>query len=398
MKYLYIIGASDGSINQLSNQALTILKKDLNIYAFNRIAKENENYFPVINIKSLKNLNEILDNYHDNKDIVILVSGDVNFYSIAKTINNKYNKKYNISFIPGINIMVNLCAHFKLNYQEMANVSLHGQNKSYLGVIANNEYTCILLDNINTVNTVLKSLEEYDDLYYYIGENLGLDTQEFIQGNNLQLNQRNYECLAAMIVHNLNPRHSSQCYYDEDFIRNKTPMTKQETRWLLTSLLDLKETDIVFDIGAGSGSTAIEISNKVYKGMVYAFEYKDTAIDLIKRNAIKNRAMNINLIQGKISQVIDFGIKPDKVYIGGSEGELENVIQWLVNKEYKPLILLTANSIESLSDCVRVYKKYNIQYNITSISVARGKKINQHTLMFANNPIFIIKGEFNHEQ
>ena len=86
---------------------------------------------------------------------------------------------------------------------------------------------------------------------------------------------------------------------DSEFLRGKVPMTKEEVRAVSIAKLDMKDTDICLDIGAGTGSVSIEMARFASKGKVYAIEEKQEAVELIKENMKKFRVSNIELITGK---------------------------------------------------------------------------------------------------
>lgn len=395
LKKIHVVGVSDGSLKNISLQAKTLLESDLVKFAFKRVATNYQDYNKIKDIETLSNL--YLEIEKVNNELIVLVSGDVNFYSVAKLINKKYQDQAQVIYYPGLNTLNLICAHFKLSYEKFANVSLHGLNKYYQGVIAHNEYTFLLLDNLNTVTKVLDSLQNYDDLYYYIASDLGLDSESYYQGYYQDLSQQAYSVLSVMIIHNPKPLSILKPFYDEDFERNKTPMTKQETRWLITNLLDLKSDDIVYDIGAGSGASAIEIANKVEHGYVYAFEYKEQALEIACKNLLKTRVMNLELVKGQALEMVKNYPNPSKVFIGGSEGQMQDLIFYFKSLNPQPLILISANSIESLSQATQIFKEYNLKYSIMMQQTSSSKIIKDHTLMIANNPIYLIKGEFTNE-
>ena len=74
---------------------------------------------------------------------------------------------------------------------------------------------------------------------------------------------------------------------DEWFIRGEIPMTKSEVRAVSVSKLELCRDNIVYDIGAGTGSVSVEAALKVPEGHVYAFEQKEEGCALIRANAEK---------------------------------------------------------------------------------------------------------------
>ena len=75
-------------------------------------------------------------------------------------------------------------------------------------------------------------------------------------------------------------------------------MTKQEVRWAAVNLLDIQARDIVYDIGAGTGSVAIELARHTERGLVYAIERKDAGLELIAQNRKALGAFNVIAVAG----------------------------------------------------------------------------------------------------
>ena len=114
---------------------------------------------------------------------------------------------------------------------------------------------------------------------------------------------------------------------DNEFIRGKVPMTKEEVRAVSIAKLDIQDTDTCFDIGAGTGSVSIEMARFAFKGKVYAIEMNDEAVELIKENMKKFNITNLELTHGKAPEDLN-GLNVDKIFIGGSGGNLNDVIKY----------------------------------------------------------------------
>ena len=71
---------------------------------------------------------------------------------------------------------------------------------------------------------------------------------------------------------------------DSLFMRAKVPMTKQEIRAVSISKLMPRITDYIYDIGACTGSCAIELALQARNGKVWAFERNTEAVALIEKN------------------------------------------------------------------------------------------------------------------
>lgn len=177
---------------------------------------------------------------------------------------------------------------------------------------------------------------------------------------------------------------------NDQFIVGKVPITKPEVRAITISKLELNTKDIVIDIGAGTGSISIECGLNCTAGKVISIEKKEKAIDLIKKNITKFKLSNIELIHAQAKDALVNIDKADKVVIGGSSGQLEEIVSWC-NEKLVSRVVANFISIENLYHFVRLLKEYDFRdIDIVQALIAKGKSIGDLTLMMANNPVFIV--------
>ncbi|AZO95929.1 precorrin-6Y C5,15-methyltransferase (decarboxylating) subunit CbiT [Halocella sp. SP3-1] len=178
---------------------------------------------------------------------------------------------------------------------------------------------------------------------------------------------------------------------DDLFVRGNVPMTKEEIRAVVIAKLRLKPGQIVFDIGAGTGSISIEAAFQVGEGIVYAVERKEEALNLIKENAANFGLNNIEFVPGEASQVLASLPAPDRVIVGGSGGNLQEILK-IINKKLKNRgrIVITAVTTNTLNQAIASLEALQYQLNICHIAVTRTKKIADYHMFAALNPVYII--------
>ena len=92
---------------------------------------------------------------------------------------------------------------------------------------------------------------------------------------------------------------------DEAFVRGKVPMTKEEIRCIALSKLRLGETSVVYDIGAGTGSVAVEAARMAFRGRVYAVERNPEGLKLIRENQEALRAAGLTVVSGEAPEALE---------------------------------------------------------------------------------------------
>ncbi|WBW96180.1 precorrin-6Y C5,15-methyltransferase (decarboxylating) subunit CbiT [Oceanirhabdus sp. W0125-5] len=179
---------------------------------------------------------------------------------------------------------------------------------------------------------------------------------------------------------------------DDEFIRAKVPMTKEEVRTLSLVKMDIKENSRILDVGAGTGSVSINAAVNCPKGEVIAIEKEDKAVELIKLNIEKLGIDNMKVIHGMaLEEIKALSGKFNSIFIGGSGGELEKIIDecYELLHEGGSIVL----NFITLSNAVKAMDKLEeigMEYECVQVAVNRIK--GKSKMILANNPIFIING------
>lgn len=180
---------------------------------------------------------------------------------------------------------------------------------------------------------------------------------------------------------------------DEEFLRGDCPMTKEEIRILSISKMELEENHKVLDVGAGTGSVSIQAAKICTEGKVIAIEKDEAALKTIYLNKEKFNANNLEVIEGSGGAVLaTLEDTFDSIFIGGSSGELEEIIKLchdkLNNNGTMVLNFITLNNVHTAMETLKSLG-YKIQCTQVSISKTRG----QSYMLIALNPIFIVCGK-----
>ena len=298
----------------------------------------------------------------DAEKIAILVSGDVGFYSGAEKLVCALSE-YDPILVPGISSVSYFFAKCRIPWKEARR----------------NRYTFALTGR--NIPDLQNQLVEYGfgDLKVWAGENLGLEDEFVTSCRVSDLNKREYGSLTVLIIEN--PDFDSRVKTgipDDEFIRAKVPMTKSEVRAVCMSKLDLSPYDIVYDIGCGTGSVSIEMAFAAYEGRVYAFDKNEEAV--------------IEAICGLAPECLNDLPIPDVAFIGGSSGNMAEIVEFLHGKNKGIRFVITAVTIETAMAALESLKDIGIEGNIVQVAVSKGRQIGDLHMLMAQNPIFIING------
>lgn len=328
----------------------------------------------------------------DAEKIAILVSGDVGFYSAAEKLVDVL-KDYNPNLISGISSVSYFFAKCSLPWKDANLISCHGLDTNIVSSVRRNRYTFALTGK--NIPELQKELVKYGfaDLKVWIGENLGSDEESICESKISDLSGMEFSSLTVLIIEN--PDFDSRIRTgipDEEFIRGKVPMTKSEVRAVCLSKLSLSPSDIAYDIGCGTGSVTVEMAFSAYDGKVYAFDKNEEAIDLLKQNCQKFHLDNVEAICGLAPECLKGLPVPDVAFIGGSSGNMDEIVSYLYGLNNQMRFVITAISLENAMAALDSLKNIGIDGDIAQVAVSKGKKIADLHLLMAQNPIFIISG------
>lgn len=393
MQNLYIIGAGMGHISDLTEYAADIIKNADIVYGSARLYEQYKVLNTNISALKYSEIESVLEK-DTLKNTVLLVSGDVLFYSIAKKIQEKFNEKYNIELVPGISSMQYFLSKLNIIDYNVKAVSMHGRNNSCLGPVSYNEYTFMLTGGDKKADNIINELYNagLDYVYVYAGENLHSDDERIVSGKISEMLDYKFSSLTVLLIHNkeyVNPKTNLR---DNDFIRGKAPMTKEDIRWLSACYLGIEDNDTVYDVGAGTGSCAIEFAGHAKEGLVYAVEKEDEAFELINTNKKNLKRHNVISIKGSAPEILINLPAPDKVFIGGSSKTMKDIFKIVYEKNNHVKITVTAITLETIAAATDAFKDYNIEPDIVCINSAKSKKAGPYHMMMGNNPVYIITG------
>ena len=178
---------------------------------------------------------------------------------------------------------------------------------------------------------------------------------------------------------------------DDWFVRGEVPMTKQEVRAAALAKLGAAGAKVLYDVGAGTGSVSVELSLMAGQADVYAIECEEKAVELIGKNRERFGCGNLHVVFGKAPQALDSLPAPDAVFIGGTKGNLPEILSILFEKNPSVRIVVTAILLETALQACESLEAFTLKpAEIMQLQVSRSKKAGKGHMLCANNPIFLI--------
>ncbi|MCP4669756.1 MAG: precorrin-6y C5,15-methyltransferase (decarboxylating) subunit CbiE [Desulfobacula sp.] len=408
MSLIDIIGMGQ-SKSDLTQKHLDIINKcDVIIAGKRHLAMFDLPDIEKIPIKSsMQSIVDIIKKKIGTNKIVVLASGDPLFYGIGSTLIRYFDKKQ-------INIHSNIAsvsaafAAIKEPWHDAKIISLHGKNHHSFSfsTLARENKIAFLTDKKNNPQYIAGQLIQNNllDFKFCVLENIGDKKKETITWfKNLdQVKKYNFAQPNIVILKNRNKETINvQTHFgmeDSEFKHSKGLITKSEIRSVTLSKLKLiKKNHLLWDIGSGSGSIAIEAALQIPEGYVYAMEKNQERILDIDYNIKKFNCPNIKVLNTEFPQGVDHGNlgnnTPDRIFIGGGGKQLGQIIKFSCEK-LAPSGIIVVNTVvvQNFQSALDVLKQLNFNPQAIQIQVSRSRTMSFGDRFEALNPVWIISG------
>lgn len=331
------------------------------------------------------------------ENAVLVYSGDTGFYSGASSMMEKLEALgVRARVLPGLSSIQLLAAALGRPWQGWNLVSAHGRTCDPVAECMQGKPTFFLTGGSEDPATLCAQLaaEGFGEVQGVVGQCLGTPEEKLFRGSVKELAAGRFNSLSVLLVEaaEVLPRRAPGLP-DEAFERGDVPMTKQEVRAAVLAKLAVRPEDILWDVGAGTGSVSVELALVAPRGRVYAVECRPEGCALIKANREKFRTRNLVLVEGLAPAALSDLPAPDAVFIGGSKGSLAAIVDAALDKNPDARICVSAIALETLSAAVAALTAKGRTMQVSQIAVSRAKAVGGLHLMMAQNPIYLITGE-----
>ncbi|MEM9163952.1 MAG: precorrin-6y C5,15-methyltransferase (decarboxylating) subunit CbiE [Cyanobacteria bacterium P01_F01_bin.4] len=337
--------------------------------------------------------------------IAILTSGDPLFFGLGRLLLSSLPAEQ-LNFHPYLSSVQLAFNRLKIPWQDACIVSIHGRSwQPLIAALTRSESKIAVLSDpsypASAIATLMRDLALPSTYQIWVCENLG--------GQDEQLRCFSAETLEASVrVAPLNVvvllRQSKSAPTEQfassipllgipdasfhSFPDRPGLMTKREVRVLALAELALAPNQIIWDIGAGTGSVSIEIARLSPSSQIYAIEKTAAGGQLIAQNCHRFGVSNIRVIQGLAPDATASLPAPDRIFIGGSGGQLESVLtqvsQCLSDQGRVVLALATLESVMQLKAWL-IESRWQARF--LQVNLARSAAVGAHTRFAPLNPL-----------
>lgn len=350
-----------------------------------------------IPLAALEKVAAAVEEHPEWDEVCVVLSGDVGFHSGAKQLLTLLRDR-EPRLICGISTPQYFAARLRRPWQDFRLVSAHGVPCDIIAEVLNHPAVMFLTGGDTAPSTIVETLcaAGLEDALVTVGENLSSPEERILSAAAGELSGGAFSRLCAVLVENSKTfaRDSlASGIEDEAFQRGKAPMTKREVRAMAMSLLRPQSDAVLYDIGAGTGSVAVEMALLARRGRVYAVEEDPDAIHLVNANKTVFGVYNMQAVWGAAPEALEPLPPPDAAFIGGSGGRLQGIVETVLRKNPACRLVVSAITLETLATAMTTMRDAGCgEPEVIQLAANRGVLRGGYHMLEAKNPVFLIAG------
>ncbi len=340
----------------------------------------------------------------DSGDVAVLASGDPLFFGIGDLLGRRFGRTRLVT-LPAVSSMQIAFARLGLPWHDARFISLHGRPSAHFAArILPYAKVCILTDKLNTPAAIASELLRHvsagrsADFSLFVGEELGCAREKVTIGSLHDIAGQIFNDPNIVIILQ-KPRDNGEIPVfglgEKDIRHSRGLITKNEVRAAVIHALRLPRQGVFWDIGAGSGSVSVEAARLSDDLQVFAIEKNSEQLDHIRRNRETFCSANIEVIAGEAPEVLAQLPDPDRVFVGGSGGNLAQILAVAAGRlKAGGSIVVNAVLAKTAEEAPGLLCSQGLAVEISRITVERQRYPAPETSRF--NPISLIVSRKTH--
>ncbi|WP_243431807.1 precorrin-6y C5,15-methyltransferase (decarboxylating) subunit CbiE [Aliamphritea spongicola] len=429
---LHIIGLGVSDKARLSaeaesglNSAAIVIGSERQLETVAQLLRDDQRQVVLPKLSELKR--QLPDMAADVSSIAILASGDPLFYGIGAWFGRTFAQAQ-LHYHPGVSSLQAACHRLGRSLQDVEVLSLHGRPLAKLRTrLRNRQPLLILTDDKSNPRALAREClaAGFSETLISVCETLGYPQEQVRSFTARQLAESSdleFDPLHVSLVEPLLPQAKqallpvfpgipdngfitdaeqagrilagNECSLTADVASaGKGLITKREVRLSILSLLQPAVDDTIWDIGAGCGSVAIELSYWQPRCRVLAIEHHEQRLACLTANQQRYGVSgNLQVVAGRAPQALNDLPSPNKIFIGGSDGEMAGLLQqcWALLPP-GGVLLASAVTENSKQQLLSFYEQRcaadDSQPHTVQIGVSRGEQLAGQLMYRPNLPV-----------
>jgi len=332
--------------------------------------------------------------------VVVLASGDPGFFGISRLLGGRFGRE-NLRILPSISSVALAFAKAGLHWEDAVIVSAHGRDPRRAVNICRAHPKVAVLTSPGFGPAELADALAGTGRSFLVAEKLGEPDERVYTGGAREIVEMEWEDPNVVIVYDsaravgekgwVSGRSGSPGRWalpEAEFAHRSGMITKPETRALVLARLGPGPGDLVWDIGAGSGSVAIECAR--LGAAAIAIEKEAESCARIQKNAAHQGAY-VQVIEAEAPEALRDLPDPDAVFVGGTGKSFEEVVK-LAAVRARRCVVLTLVTLERVVPAGEILEDCGLEVDTTLLQASRMKGVGSLHRLAAETPVFVVSG------
>ena len=347
------------------------------------------------------NLSDVLVRIEETDGpVVVLASGDPGFFGIVRLLAERFGREH-LRVMPGVPSVALAFARAGLSWDDALTVSAHGRDPRRAVNVCRSHPKVAVLTSPDFGPAELAGKLDGLDRTFVVAERLGGPDERIFRGDAATVEGMRWEDPNVVLVVDEacvsrpkgwissgieSPRRWA--LPEEDFEHRSGMITKSETRALVLSRLGPGPGDLIWDVGAGSASVAIECARLGAASI--AVERDPESCARIRRNADR-LGIHVQLVEGEAPEALRELPEPDAVFVGGTGGDFEEIVKLAAVRARRSVVLALV-TLERVVPAGEILEGCGLKVETTFLQTSRMKGIGNLHRLAAESAVFVVWG------
>ena len=332
--------------------------------------------------------------------VVVLASGDPGFFGIVRLLAGRFGRE-NLRVLPGVSSVALAFAHAGLAWDDAVTVSAHGRDpRLAVNVCRAHPKVAVLTSPEFGPAELARELRGWERAFL-VAERLGEPDERVLRGGAAEISAIDWRDPNVVLVLDEARETGKKGWVSGSFesrgrwalpenayVHRSGMITKAETRALVLAHLAPGPGDLVWDVGAGSGSVAIECAR--HGAAAVAIERDPESCDRIRENAARHGAC-VRVVEGEAPEALHALPEPDAVFVGGSGSKFEEIAK-LCAVRARRSVVLSLITLERVVPAGEILAGCGLEVETTFLQASRVKGVGDLHRLAAETPVFIVSG------
>ncbi|MEV5436124.1 precorrin-6y C5,15-methyltransferase (decarboxylating) subunit CbiE [Streptomyces sp. NPDC052682] len=271
-----------------------------------------------------------------DRRVVVLASGDPGFFGIVRVLAERFGPG-RLQVHPGVSSVAAAFARLGLTWDDAVVVSAHGRDLRTAVHLCRARPKVAVLTGPGAGPAELGAALRSSDRVLVVASALGSPDERVERVSPADAAARDWGTAVSVVlcldetralgpvrtVAGGDPAPAGWALPESAFAHRDSMITKFEVRALALARLGPRPGDLVWDVGAGSGSVAVECAR--FGAAVTAVEKTAEGVEQIRANA-RVHGVDVHVVHGAAPEALSGLDDPDAVFVGGGGRELPAVV------------------------------------------------------------------------